>query len=158
MLNSNLKNLLVEAMISEKKSKEFYIEASKKAQSKAGKNFFKELADFEENHYSKVKKIIESLDKGIKIKEEETESNTNKVSPEVKGEFEPNRDEIVNIINLAIEAEKDAQDRYMKISKVLTVTKEKNIFKNLANEESNHKRMLEHQFYQISNKGTIIWE
>jgi len=61
MENSNLKDLLIEAMNSEIKAKEFYIEASEKAHSQAGKKFFKEMASFEENHYNKVKSIVNTI-------------------------------------------------------------------------------------------------
>ena len=55
---NNIDELLVEAMNAEVKAKEFYLNAAEKAQSQAGKKFFKELADFEQNHYERVKKII----------------------------------------------------------------------------------------------------
>ncbi len=158
MDESNLKELLIEALNSEIKAKEFYIDASEKAQSQAGKEFFKELASFEENHFNKVKKIINSLEQGEKIEKDDSFDTTHKTHSEVEGEIEPNKDEIVDVINLAIEAEKNAQKRYRLIAKMLTEPDAKSIFEDLANEEGNHQRILEHQFYQISNKGTIIWE
>ena len=48
---SILDNLLIEAMNSEIEAKNFYNNASKKAQSQAGKKLFRELAEFEQNHY-----------------------------------------------------------------------------------------------------------
>ena len=154
----NINDLLNDALNSEIKAKEFYEGASEKAQSQAGKKFFKEMADFEQNHYNRVKKVIDSIDQGIKIESNETQTGSPSVRSEVEGEFEPNKDEIVNVINLAIEAEKNAQERYRTIAGLLTSEEEKNIFNDLADEERNHQRMLEDQFYHISNKGTIIWE
>jgi len=55
-------------------------------------------------------------------------------------------------------AEKNAQARYEKIANMLEDSKEKGIFKGLAQEERNHQKILEDEFYHISNKGTIIWE
>lgn len=158
MNDLNINDLLKDALNSEIKAKEFYENASEKAQSQAGKKFFKEMADFEQNHYTRVKKVIESLDQGIKIEGQETQSDSPSVRSEVEGEFEPNKDEIVNVINLAIEAEKNAQERYRTIAGLLTSEEEINIFNDLANEERNHQKMLEDQFYHISNKGTIIWD
>jgi rubrerythrin len=157
-MNEKINDLLIEALNSEIKAKEFYQDAANKAQSSTGKQFFKELADFEQNHYEKVKKIIESLNEGKTIEFKESLLKTNKSISEVKGEFEPNKDEITNIIILAIESEKKAQERYRKIAGMLIDIKEKNIFNNLAGEERNHQKILEDQFYQISNKGVIIWE
>jgi rubrerythrin len=116
----NINDLLKDALKSEIKAKEFYEDASEKAQSQAGKKFFKEMADFEQNHYNRVKNVIESLDQGIKIESQETQLDSPSVRSEVEGEFEPNKDEIVNVISLAIEAEKNAQERYRTIAGLLT--------------------------------------
>lgn len=156
--SSNIDDLLLEAMNSEIKAKEFYLEASKKAKSKAGKQLFKELADFEQNHYTRVKKIIESRNIGQKADDSGPGQEIPTIRSEIEGEFEPNKDEIVNVLNLAIEAEKNAQARYEQIANMLEDTKEKDMFKSLAQEERNHQKILEDEFYHISNKGTIVWE
>lgn len=157
-LNANIDSLLKEAMNSEVKAKEFYLYASQKAKSKAGKKLFKELADFEQNHYHRVKKIIESRNIGQKVKDISSGKKIPSVRSEIEGEFEPNKDEVIMVINLAIEAEKNAQARYIQIAKMLEDDTEKEIFNNLAQDERNHQKILEDEFYHISNKGTIIWE
>lgn len=154
----DLNDILIEAMKSELEAKNFYINASNKAQSQAGKNLFKELSEFEQNHYEKVKNIIESLKNEINIDISAEEQNIKHIESEVEGEFEPNKDEIVTVINLAIESEKNAQERYEKISTMFEDEESKKIFNSLAQDERNHKKILEDQFYQLSNKGIIIWE
>lgn len=156
--NIDLDELLHEAMESEKKAQAFYDEASSKAKSQAGKKFFKELASFESKHYFKVKKIIESGNKKIKSEMSYESKKFPKINAEIEGEIESNRDEIVNVISLAIEAEKNAQERYRKIADLFDNDEAKKIFNNLSEDERNHQKMLEDQFYHISNKGTIIWE
>jgi rubrerythrin len=151
-------NLLIEAMNSELKAKDFYLKAAEKARSQAGKSLFRELASFEENHYSKVKEIIKSINQGIDIEKSKEKKPIKNVKSEIEGEIEPNKDEIVVVINLAIEAEKNAQERYRQIAGILTDPNEKTIFEELANEERNHQSILEHQFYHLSNEGSIIWE
>jgi rubrerythrin len=158
MNNIHLNDLLIEAMNSEIKAKEFYEEASIKAQSQAGKKLFKELADFERNHYERVKKILESRKMGNIILRDESVQEIPRVRSEVEGEFEPNRDEIVNVISIAIESEKNAHERYLKMAKMFDNEEEKKIFNDLAEEERKHQRILEDEFYHMSNKGTIIWE
>jgi len=154
---SEIDNLLVEALNSELEAKKFYNDASEKAKSQAGKNLFSELADFEQNHYERVKKIIESRSSQIDIKSENVQ-DVKKINSEIEGEFEPNKDEIVTVINMAIDAEKKAQERYTKIADMIEDNESKIIFQNLALEEKNHQRILEDEFYHLSNKGTIIWE
>ena len=154
----DLNKLLVEAMNSELEAKNFYIDASRKAQSQAGKKLFSELAAFEQNHYNKVKRIIESLDNEIRIEEPSDLQNIQHINAEIEGELEPNKDEITTIINLAIDSEKNAQSRYEKIASLFDNIEIKKIFNNLAQDERNHQKILEDEFYQLSNKGIIIWE
>ena len=154
---SEIDNLLVEALNSELEAKKFYNAASEKAKGQAGKNLFSELADFEQNHYERVKKIIESRSSQIDIKSENVQ-DVKKINSEIEGEFEPNKDEIVTVINMAIDAEKKAQERYTKIAEIIEDNESKIIFQNLALDEKNHQRILEDEFYHLSNKGTIIWE
>jgi rubrerythrin len=156
-MNETIDELLTEALNSEVKAKEFYMQASEKAQSQTGITFFKEMSEFEQEHYEKVKQIIESRNEGVTIDSTWT-PNVKQIRSEIEGEFEPNKDEISQVINLAIEAEKNAQDRYQKIAELIDDSEGKTIFTNLANDERNHQKILEDQFYQISNKGTIIWE
>lgn len=152
----NVDNLLVEAMNAEIKAREFYVDASQKAQSPSGKQFFKELADFEQGHYERVKLVIETRTAGKPFETYEP-THIPAIDAEIKGEIEPNKDEIVDVINLAIQAEKDAQERYKKIADALDDQTAKALFEGLAEEESKHQRLLEDQFYHMSNKGTIIW-
>jgi rubrerythrin len=155
---TNIDDLLNEAMNSELQAKEFYLYASEKAESNAGKKLFRELADFEQNHYDKVKGIIESRENGQKVEDVTSSQDIPSVRSEIEGEFEPNKDEVIMVINLAINAEKNAQARYEKIAKMVEDAKEKEIFAGLAQDERNHQKILEDEFYHISNKGTIIWE
>lgn len=155
---TNIDDLLNEAMNSELQAKEFYLYASEKAESNAGKKLFKELADFEQNHYDRVKNIIESRKNGQSVEDETSSQDIPSVRSEIEGEFEPNKDEVIMVINLAINAEKNAQARYEKIAKMIEDDKEREIFTSLAQDERNHQKILEDEFYHISNKGTIIWE
>ena len=158
MINQNIKDLLIEALNSEIKAKEFYLNASSKAKSKAGRSFFKELAEFEQNHFEKVKEIIDSITKDEKISCSEPCQELLSVDSEVEGELEPNKDEIIDILDLAINSEKEAQQRYKKIAEMIDDEDGKKIFDILANEERNHQKILEDEIYHISNKGVIIWD
>ncbi len=154
---TELDNLLMAALNAEVKAEEFYASASSRAQSQAGKILFKELADFEHGHYERVKKIIDSRKKGRKL-DSYTPKKMKAIKPEVKGEFEPNKDEIVDVLTLGIKAEKEAQERYNKIAKKIEDPKGREIFTTLAEDEKRHHDLLEMQFFQMSNKGVIIWE
>ncbi len=155
---SKVEELLLAALGSEIMAMEFYNKAAEKAQSKMGKEFFRELAEFELNHYEHVKKIILAYDKNAKLELYKPMVLKKSVKPEVSGEFEPNKDEIVDVMNIAIKAEEDARKRYLDIAKMMKDKEAKEIFINLSEDERRHRNLLENQFYQLSNKGTIIWE
>jgi len=155
---TDINTLLVDAMNSEIEAKKFYLDASAKAQSNAGKKFFNELAQFEQRHFENVKKIIESRNENMEIELPDVAHDILSINSEVDGEFEPNKDEIISVINQAIEAEKKAQDRYKIIARIVDDESTKKIFEDLAQDEENHQKILEDEIYQLSNKGTIIWE
>ncbi len=153
---TRIDTLLTDAMNAEAKANKFYKEAAAKASSSAGKNLFSELADFEQGHYDRLQKIIEARGKGLKLTGITTPQEISTKS-EVEGQFEPNKDEIVTVLTLGIEAEKKARAKYLEISKMFDDDESKAIFTNMAEEERKHQSILEDQFYSMSNKGTMIW-
>ena len=155
---NKIDNLLNEAMNAEAKAQTFYTDASNKAQSQAGKKLFKELADFEGKHYERLKGIIDTRNQGNVLKASAAPDLMPDIKSEIEGEIEPNKDEIVDVLNIAIAAEKDAQVKYREIAEMIEEPEGKAIFNNLAEEEYKHQRILEDQFYHMSNKGTIIWD
>ena len=155
---SDLDNLLIEAMKSELEAKKFYENASIKAQSQAGKKLFKELAEFEQNHYERVKNIIKSRTNNKEIQTLNVTIQDVTIKSEIEGEIESNKDEIITVLNMAIDAEIKAQERYRKIANLFEDEEGKKIFFNLSQDERNHQKILEDEIYQLSNKGTIIWE
>ena len=155
---SDLDTLLAEALNSELEAQKFYENAAEKAQSQAGKKLFTELAEFEQNHYQRVHSIIKSRTNNEGIKKTDNIQDLVKINAEIDGEIEPNKDEIAVVFDLAIKAEKKAQERYRNIAKMFDDEEGKQIFLTLSNEEFNHQRILEDEFYVLSNKGIIIWE
>jgi rubrerythrin len=152
---AKLDSLLMDAMNAEAKAREFYADAAEKAASGAGKSLFKELADFEQGHYDRLKGIIEARNKGLKI--EAPPAKEIPIKSEVEGEFEPNKDEVTKVLTIGIDAEKNAQAKYLEIAQMFEDAESRSIFNNMAEEERKHQKILEDQFYHMSNKGRIIW-
>jgi rubrerythrin len=155
-MTSNVDDLLLVALDSELMAKRFYRNASAKAKSNAGRKFFQDLSDFEQAHFEKIKKIIEQRGKGMKL-ESLGHEPVIETKPEIEGEFEPNKDEIADVLILGIKAEKGAQERYRKLASIIDDPEGKKIFEELAEAEKMHQKVLEDEFYSISNKGTIVW-
>lgn len=152
---AKLDSLLMDALNAEAKAREFYSDAAKKAASKAGKSLFTELAEFEQGHYDRLQRIIEARTKGLKIETPHAEEIH--VKSEVEGEFEPNKDEITRVLTIGIEAEKNAQAKYLEIAKMFEDAESRDIFNNMAEEERKHQNILEDQFYRMTNEGKMIW-
>lgn len=156
-LKGNIDELLIVALESELLASRFYKDAVKKAESSTARRFFKELAEYEMKHYDNIREIIEKRESNKKIKKLNVERIKEKIKPEIKGEFEPNKSEIADVLSIAIEAEKKAYERYRKLAEKIDDEEGKKIFEALAGEERKHQRILEDEFYNISNKGMIIW-
>ncbi|MGB9721777.1 MAG: ferritin family protein [bacterium] len=154
----DIDELLLSALGAELMAMEFYSKAAQKARSETGRNLFRELAEFEQKHYEHIKEIIESRQKGKTIALAPIAPFDKMIKPEVSGEFEPNKDEIIDVLNIGIKAEKQAQERYKKIAEQIEDKKVKQIFINLSEDERRHLNILENELYQLANKGTIIWE
>lgn len=151
-----LDGLLMAAMNAEAEAKKFYADAAAKAGSRAGRDLFTELAEFEQGHYDRLRRIIEARAKGLKLDAPATAQDL-AGKAEVEGEFEPNKDEITKVLTIGIEAEKKAQAKYLEIARMFDDEPSKAIFTALAEEERKHQNILENQFYSMSNKGRIIW-
>jgi len=153
----SLEDYLIEALNRERDARGFYLEASKKAQTRMGKKFFKRLVDFETGHYEQIKKLLDaqSLEKQLEIKPLEPETGFLEADSEVH--FEPGKEEILNILLKGIEAEKKAGKRYFEIAGQVSGKRGQEIFSHLAREERYHQRILEDQFYQFSASGKISW-
>lgn len=146
------------ALEAELKAKEFYLNAVKKTSNERGKNLLQQLSDFEQNHYDKLKELKTSLkEKGEFIEYEGTKLTSFKstVPSEVQGKIETNKDEVLHILSMAIDAETKAYERYNKMANETTDSRGKAMFLKLADEETFHRRILSDEFYQLNNKGGV---
>jgi rubrerythrin len=153
----SIDDLLLAAMGSEVIAKEFYLAASEKAKSQAGKQLFRELAEMEQSHYDNVKRVIESREAEAAVSLPPPGKPLPVLKGEIEGEFEPNKDEIAEVLIRGIEAEKRAQARYRTIADQINDPAGKELFARFAEDERRHQGLLEAEYYQISNKGKMIW-
>ncbi len=154
---TSINRLLTSALIAEKKAQDFYTDAAGKAQSEAGKKLFLEFAGFEARHYEYIHNIIEARKGKTAIDLSRFAPASKNIKPEVSGDFEPNKDEIIDVLNIGIKAEKMAMSRYLKIAKSIKDREGKKLFEQLAEDEKRHQTILEAEVYNLANKGTIVW-
>lgn len=146
------------AMVAEREANQFYLSAAKKVISAQGKDLLLQLAEFEQHHFDKLVELKNSLEKnGEFIRYQGTNFNatTGRIPAEVSGTIESNKDEVLNILNLAITAEDKAMKNYRSLAQVTTNQKGKAMFERLAEEELSHRRILSDEFYHIMNKGAV---
>lgn len=155
-VQTDIDELLYLALESELLAKRFYERAVEKAESKRAKEFFKTLAEFEQGHFKRVKNIIEDRKAQKTIHSVDVESTYFSAKPEVEGEIEPNKGEIADVLILAIDAEKNAYKKYKEIAALIDDDEGKKIFKSFADSEKTHQRILEDEFYSLSNNGMFL--
>jgi rubrerythrin len=78
------------------------------------------------------------------------------VSEAVPTEFEALKDQ-VSVLSRAIENEKTARERYRVLAEETSDPDGQDMFHKLANEEMIHQRILEDEFFSLSNKGVWGW-
>ncbi len=146
------------AMEAELKANKFYSNAVNQASNERGKNLLKQLANFEKKHYDALEKLQKSLEeegKFIKYNGTHFEDFKDDVRSEVEGKVESNKDSVMNILNMAIEAETKAFNHYKKLANETSDPDGKQMFQTLAEEETTHRRILSDEFYQLSNMGGV---
>ena len=149
------------AMDAESKANKFYSDAATKVSNEKGQNLLTQLADFEQNHYDKLKELKDSLNKvGKFIKYEGTEFKSFKMksTAEGSGKIEPKKDDVLDILGMAIDAETKAHQHYARMANETSDPDGKEMFEKLADEETMHRRILSDEYYQIANSGGIwVW-
>ena len=147
------------AMAAEQKASAFYATAAIRVSSAKGKQLFQQLSEFEQGHYNSLVELKSSLaGKGCFISYAGTSFAPIPVEGanlEISGE---EKTDIAEILTMAIKNEKSAGDAYTKLAAEVDDPAGVEMFKRLAEEEAHHARILEDQFYDISNKGMWTWD
>lgn len=159
--NVGLMEAIQIALEAEAKAKKFYSDSAKKVVSEQGKNLLMQLADFEQNHFDKLNELKKSLEKeGKFIKYEGTQFKTFKleIAPEGARSAEPSKEDVLDILGMAIDAESKAHQHYKRMAGETKDKDGKAMFEKLAEEETMHRRILSDEYYQIANSGGLwIW-
>ncbi len=144
------------AMAAEKKAQEFYAEAAGKVANERGRNLLHQLARFEQSHYEALGQLKASLlASGTYVRYEGTSFAPFRAAGEVTGKIEAHREDALSILQMAIEAETEAYERYRVLASQSTDPQGKEMFEKLAAEEVLHRRILNDEFYYLSNRGGI---
>ncbi len=158
MESITLEDALTIAKEAEIKAAQVYREASARATNPLGKKLLEQLADFEEYHYRKLVELEESLrTKGEFIEYEGRELQLPS-SPETGDKArELESRSMAAILATAIDIEKAAEERYRALAERTSDPRGKAMFQKLALEEHYHYRILNDEYYALSNRGVWVW-
>lgn len=151
-------DLAVEA---ELKAQAFYAQAAVEVQDPRGRDLLSRLAAFEQYHYEKLSELAASLRLDGNFVEYETRT-LNQFAPlplggETAGTSLGELHDQAAILSKAIENEKIAEERYLVLAGQTLDPAGQAMFRALANEERMHQRILEDEFYTLSNTGAWGW-
>ena len=149
------------AMEAEPKAHAFYAQAAAEVEDPRGRDLLGRLAAFEQHHYQKLAELSDSLQREGRFIEYETRTVA-EFAPlsgggEAAGTLLETLEGEASILSVAIENEKIAGERYRALAAATSDPVGQAMFKDLANEERMHQRILEDEFFSLSNKGIWGW-
>jgi rubrerythrin len=149
------------AMDAELKAQAFYAQAAIEVQDPHGRDLLGRLAAFEQHHYQQLAKLAQSLQEDGQFIAYETRS-VEQFAPlvakgETAGTLLEDLQDVAGILSKAIENEKVAGERYRELAGDTIDPDGQAMFRNLANEEMIHQRILEDEFFSLSNQGAWGW-
>lgn len=148
------------AMEGELRAQVFYTHAAQFVQDARGRDLLSRLAAFEQYHYQKLQELARSLAVGSSFIDYEPRT-VDQFPPIPGGEatgtlLDELKDE-ASVLSRAIDLEKAAGERYRVLAENTVDAQGRQMFLQLANEERLHQRILEDEFYSLSNQGKWAW-
>ncbi len=149
------------AMEAELKAQAFYAQAAVEVEDPNGRDLLGRLAAFEQYHYQKLSELARSLQQDGQFIEYEARTVA-QFTPiggqgETTGTFLDELEDVASILSKAIENEKTAGERYRALAEKTADPNGQDMFRKLANEERTHQRILEDEFFSLSNQGAWGW-
>jgi rubrerythrin len=149
------------AMEAELKAQAFYAQAAVEVQDSNGRDLLGRLAAFEQYHYEKLSELAKSLQKDGQFIEYEARTVAQFMPVvgrgETAGTYLDELEDVPSILSKAIENEKIAGERYRVLSEETADPNGQDMFRKLADEERTHQRILEDEFFSLSNQGVWGW-
>ncbi len=149
------------AMSAELKAQAFYAQAAIKVQDPKGRDLLGRLSAFEQYHYDYLARLARSLQEHGRFVEYETRQ-IEQFHPlvgggETAGTELDELSDVPTILGKAIENEKIAGERYRALAEATDDPAGRDMFLKLVEEEKVHLRILEDEFFSVSNQGTWGW-
>jgi len=148
---------LAQAMDQELKAREFYWRAAEKIADPRGRDLLRQLADFEDHHYQSLKAHYEALASGQAPPSYEAREISPGLEAGQASRETRSLETVMDVLTIAIGDEEAARARYEAWAAEATTPNTQALFHRLAHEESVHARILNDEFYSLSNRGIWLW-
>ncbi|MGZ3525503.1 MAG: ferritin family protein [Thermodesulfobacteriota bacterium] len=146
------------AMEAEMNAYQAYSKAAKKTINPKGRDMFRQLSDFEMNHYQKLKDLLKSLqEKGEWILYEGTTLKRKAIPLKIGKPKGQEQLTDMDALKIATREEKKAQAYYRSMAELTGDPRGKDMYKRLASEEALHEKLLNDQYYSLHNTGLWSW-
>jgi len=159
--NLNVMDAIKIAMAAEERARAFYLDAKEKVSNAEAQNLLDQLAAFEQYHFEKLAALFDSLsqEKGY-IAYTPPDITLPAVSHSLEGgrtSKEHHPETVIKVLSTAIDAEKSARSHYEELAEQSADPEGRAMFRQLAEEEHTHYRILSDELYNLSNRGLWIW-
>lgn len=145
------------AMEAEQKAAAFYADAAKRTTIVA-RGLFEQLAEFERHHYDKLVVLVKSLREEGAFTPYEGRELVLPAQGEVKDPIEEaQRMSLMDIITLALDVERQAEERYTALAGQTDDPSGRAMFTRLAAEEHIHHRILTDAYWSLNDHGVWVW-
>lgn len=158
MQKIDLFSALDRAIAGEKEAQSFYLAAAGRTDDPGGAAMFRELAAFESHHQEHLEALKTSLhERGIWIQYPARDFSKTPAAEAPSRAAGSEHADALEALRLAIAAEGKAESEYQRLADQADDTNGKQMFERLAEEEALHRKVLDDQYYALTNKGVWLW-
>lgn len=158
MERTDILSAIDRAIDAEEKARTFYADAAQKTDDPAGTDMFRELAEFETHHKERLQALKQSLEAHSAWIH--YEGRTFSKTPAAEAAGRPSAGEhadALEALRIAIAAEEKAEGEYKALAHAADDEAGRRMFERLAEEEAMHRKLLDDQYYALSNRGVWLW-
>ncbi len=158
MRPTDLRQALDEAIRAEEEARAFYEQAAEQTDHPGGRAMFRELAAFEHHHRRHLEELREALAGGRPWPAYTPRDLPTRRAAEAPPRTPPSSHaDALEALRLAAETEAEAETRYRGLAQEAPDRRGREFFLRLAEEEAMHRKVLEDQYFALSNRGVWLW-
>lgn len=158
MEKTQILGALDHAIQAETEAREFYADAATKTDDSGGAEMFRELAEFELHHRDYLERLKTSLQVSGGWIEYPAKQFSKLPAAEARGrKAVGNHSDALEALRIAIAAEERAISEYRALAEKAPDELGRKMFEKLVDEEELHRKLLDDQYYALTNKGLWLW-